>query len=554
MTPQSDPEVALLSSSNRRTTLREAIPLLFTVLFFAVLFSHLLSTHMLQPKADGLYSAGTTWGDLAWHLSMISNFVQRGSAAVKENPIYPGTKLSYPFVPDLISAWMVKSGLSLRVSLILPSLLAIVGFIAAMYVLARSMGAGTIGAISALLLLLFNGSIFGTIYLWRDYHSSGASFASAVLRKDYSNIPEHNLWFSNFVCDYLLPQRAADWGCLIGTLVVIWLWLYWKTSNQKNLLYAGVLLSSLPLVHFHTFAALSIVAGLLLLIELLVEGRQWIPTLRAWAWFFPPIILVALPQVLWILPRQPGHFLRPVYGWMNAHESIWWFWFKNMSPHIFIFALACYFATRKVRTFYLASVALFGISNLVIFQPYDYDNLKLMYWWFLLSSILTGLMFDKFVRGSRRVGIPLSLIILATMISTGSVTVWRELHLSTQMFSFEDIELANFVKDHTRTDAIFLTSDRHTNPIACLGGRRIVMGYRGWLWSHGLDYRVRERDVAEMYRGSVRTESLLKQYHVDYVLIERDRIDEAHDNPEHFTAQFSIAYRSSNFTLVKVSP
>src|SRR5215467_14348546 len=150
MTPQSDPGITLLTS-NRRTALREAIPLLCTVLFFAVLFSHLLSTHMLQPKADGLYSAGTTWGDLAWHLSMISNFVQRGSDAVKENPIYPGTKLSYPFVPDLISAWMVKSGVSLRVSLILPSLLAIVGFIAAMYVLARSMGASTPGAISALL-------------------------------------------------------------------------------------------------------------------------------------------------------------------------------------------------------------------------------------------------------------------------------------------------------------------------------------------------------------------------------------------------------------------
>lgn len=73
-------------------------------LFFGILFYFLLSSHMLQARPDGLYSGGSTWGDLAWHLSMISNFEQRGVGAVRENPIFPGTKLSYPFLPDLLSA------------------------------------------------------------------------------------------------------------------------------------------------------------------------------------------------------------------------------------------------------------------------------------------------------------------------------------------------------------------------------------------------------------------------------------------------------------------
>jgi hypothetical protein len=49
---------------------------------------------MVQPGPAGLYSGGSTWGDLAWHLSMISNFAQRGVGAVRENPIFPGAKLS----------------------------------------------------------------------------------------------------------------------------------------------------------------------------------------------------------------------------------------------------------------------------------------------------------------------------------------------------------------------------------------------------------------------------------------------------------------------------
>ena len=149
----------MLTSSKSRAAFREAIPLLCTVLFFAVLFAQLLSTHMLQPKADGLYSGGSTWADLAWHLSMISNFVARGTEAVRENPIYAGTKLSYPFVPDLISAWMIRCGVSMRTSLIVPSLLTMMGLVVGIYLLARRVGASAFGSVAAVFLMMFNGSI-----------------------------------------------------------------------------------------------------------------------------------------------------------------------------------------------------------------------------------------------------------------------------------------------------------------------------------------------------------------------------------------------------------
>jgi hypothetical protein len=554
MTPQSDPEIALLSTNNRRTALREAIPLLCTVLFFAVLFSHLLSTHMLQPKADGLYSGGSTWADLAWHLSMISNFVERGTQAVLENPVYTGTKLSYPFAPDLVSAWLIRCGLSMRTSLILPSFLTILGLVVGIYLLARRMGAGAFGSVAAVFLMMFNGSIVSIFYLWSDHRSAHESLWATLLRTDYSTLPDRHLQFSNFITDLLLPQRAADAGFCLGTFVVLLLWIYWEKSERKYLLYAGMCLASLPLIHFHTFVALGIVAALLVLIELLVEGRNWLDTIKAWIWFAAPMIVIAVPQMLWILPGKAGHFLRPIQGWMNGSESVWWFWLKNMIPHIFVFAAAFWFAKPKLKTFYLAFFGLFVVTNLVQFQPFIYDNIKLMFWWFLMSCVLTGVMLDGFNRRLRLVGIAISTVLVGAMVATGSLMVWREAHLSARMFSSEDIELAQFVKDHTSRDAIFLTSDRHTDPIACLAGRRIVMGFRGWLWTHGLNYRTRERDVIEMFRGSAETASLLKLYQVDYVLIERDKINDFHEQPDYYTIQFPVAYRSSNFTLVKVSP
>jgi hypothetical protein len=538
-----------------RSSLREVLPPLFLVVICAFLFSRLLYTHMLERKADGLYSGGSTWGDLAWHLSMISNFVQRGAAAVRENPIFPGSRLSYPFVADLISAWLVRSGISLQASLILPSLLSILGLIVALYLLARSVGASAFGSVASVVLVLLNGSIAGMFYLWNDYRSAGSgSLASTILRTDYSHLPDHNLRFSNFVCELLLPQRAADFGFGMGTVVVILFWIYWRDFNRKSLFYAGALLSCLPLIHFHTFVTLGMVGGLLFLIELLfVEDREWRDSVRAWTLFAFPMIVIALPQVLWILPGQPGHFLRPTVGWMNGNDSVWWFWLKNMSPHIFVFALAYGFAKPKMKTFYVAFAGLFLLSNLVIFQPYDYDNLKLMFWWFAMSCVVTGLMLDSCVRRFRILGLLLSLVVIASMIATGSVAVWREVHLSWQMFSSEGIALAEFAKYHTSADAIFLTSDRHNSPVPCLAGRRIVMGYRGWLWTHGLKYGGREHDVFEMFRGSDYGIDLLRQYRVDYVLIEQDKVKDFHENPEFFKSHFRVVYRSPNFTVVQIS-
>ena len=551
----SEMECSLVKRTNIREMLRKAVPVVFLMAFFGLLLFQLLSTHMLARKTDGLYSGGSAWGDLAWHLSMISNFVQRGTTSIRENPIFPGNRLSYPFVPDLISAWLVRSGISLRASLIVPSLLTLLGFNIALYLLARTVGVSALGSVATVFLVIFNGSISGMLYLWTDYHhAADGPLMLTILRSDYSYLPEHNLRFSNFLCDLLLPQRAADFGFCIGTVGIALFWLYWRDFGRKSLLYAGILLSCLPCIHFHTFVALAIVAGFLFGIEFLfVEERQWNDTLTAWSFFWFPMMIVALPQVLWILPGHTGHFLHPALGWMNGNDSVWWFWLKNMSPHIFIFTLAYWFAKPKVKTFYLAFVVLFVLSNLMIFQPYDYDNLKLMSWWFLMSCIVTGLMFDTFVLRWRVPGLIFSLVVVATMITTGSVAVWREMHLSWQMFSSEDVALAQFVKDHTSSDAIFLTSDRHNSPISCLAGRRIVMGYRGWLWSHGLNYRVREQDVIEMFRGSGRAIDLLRQYHVDYVLIERDKIKDFHEDPEFFTSHFPVVYSSPNFTVLQIS-
>jgi hypothetical protein len=178
--------------------------------------------------------------------------------------------------------------------------------------------------------------------------------------------------------------------------------------------------------------------------------------------------------------------------------------------------------------------------------------MKLMLWPFLVSCVGTAALFATLRRCYSGWGIVLSLLLTSTLVATGGLSVYREVRLHSLMFSTEDLQLAKYVREQTPKDAIFLTSDRHNHPIPCLAGRRIVMGYRGWLWTHGIDYHSRERDVLEIYKGSSQMDNLLKQYYASYVLLERNRAKEFPQNELALRLRFPLVYESPTFTLLKV--
>ena len=102
-------------------------------------------------------------------------------------------------------------------------------------------------------------------------------------------------------------------GYSSGLLAVQFLWLYWDTRKTKYLIYASLMLSCMPYVHFHSFVALVIVAGFLFCIQYLADPGYW-SVIRDWLFFAVPLIILALPQVLWISPVHAGHFLRAAMG------------------------------------------------------------------------------------------------------------------------------------------------------------------------------------------------------------------------------------------------
>jgi hypothetical protein len=84
-------------------------------------------------------------------------------------------------------------------------------------------------------------------------------------------------------------------------------------------------------------------------------------------------------------------------------------------------------------------------------------------------------------------------------------------------------------------------ADEHNSPIPTLAGRRVLIGYPGWLWTYGLpDYVQKGEDDKRILDGDPATPDLVRRYGVDYVMI----------GPQEIPRGASRAYWDQHGTLV----
>lgn len=185
--------------------------------------------------------------------------------------------------------------------------------------------------------------------------------------------------------------------------------------------------------------------------------------------------------------------------------------------------------------FTLPLLAIFAISNVVVFQTWDWDNTKLLAYWYLGGALLTA----AWVRHWWQAGLGRALIAcaaMATLLLSGGLNLGRivEAERSTPGLPYTwasatDIAFAAKVRARTAPTAVFLTHGDPTDPVLTLAGRTAVMGYQGWLYSYGDDLGTRPQDTAEVYGGCVGggeacIPEVLARYHVDYVEIRQNDV------------------------------
>src|SRR5690349_13120125 len=107
----------LFLSSIRKALRLHKQALLYLFVPWTAFFTYLWS-QMLILRPDGLYAGHPyVWADWSLHIGLASSFVQKPvSEWFTNHLLYAGVPLNYPFVTNLLSALLMKAGVSLQLS------------------------------------------------------------------------------------------------------------------------------------------------------------------------------------------------------------------------------------------------------------------------------------------------------------------------------------------------------------------------------------------------------------------------------------------------------
>lgn len=549
------------ASSVRRAILRPSLRQTFIFLLYALISILLWFVYdRAMFDRDGAVYTGLSnnYGDLPFHLSVVTSFV-KGANFPPEDPTYAGAKFTYPFLADFIAACFVRAGASLRDAMLLENLLLALALTGLLYRWALVLTRDRVAAHLSPVLVLLSGG-FGWWLLFDDVSEGDLNILS-VLREpphDYTIIPETIYRWGNSLTTLLVPQRSMLLGMGLALLVFIEWWKVFAGGEDKGekakeskrvkpkrtkkaehtepparfhflnfagarpMIGAGVVAGLLPLAHAHTFIVVMMVGACLALI------RSERDSLRAWAAFFIPALLLAGPQLWWATHGssvQAGTFFAWQYGWDRGEANVVWFWLVNAGLFIPLVIAALLWrgarplVPRGLLLFYLPFTLCFLIPNLFKLAPWVWDNIKVLFYWYVASVPLVALLLARLWRGAVWRRIVVSIMVIALTLS-GALDVWRVVSRATSLeeFDADGMAFAAMIEAKTAPRALVLHAPIHNHPLF-LTGRRSLMGYPGHIWTHGLDYRQREAELKRIYVGATDASALLTRYNVDYIVV-----------------------------------
>jgi hypothetical protein len=603
--------------------------------------------HTVYSDSGGL-EAGfpTVWADWSQHLTTASSFAVGGNIP-PTNPLFSGTALLYPFLPDFHAATLMTLGLAPGLALAIPGgvLMVVIGML--VVALGRRLGLGTGAGVIAVLICFIGGGL-GFIGVFADactnhgftatqctfqyvvtHPGTGISIVGWTLHdlpgtiaaqpRAYDGLPSDGgtaplpdmQWYTPLMA-WWLPQRTLLFG-FAAAISVLLLVLAGASSGGRSweaFLLAGVVVGLLPIVHVQTLIALTL---LLLVLLWRRRRREWLALLAVGL----AIGAVRLTQLaLTVHGSSTGPYGTNVYPWIEpgwlanlgtatnasgrldlsplnlaigAIEAVgmvgtapWWgFWLANLGIAVPLLAVvAVAIAARRaggtltragraltsafpvpLLELAIGALVIFAACNLVVFQTWNWDNTKLLVYWYLVIALLIGALAAHWWR---RVWPRIAAILLvAPVLLTGALVVLRLLPWTPPADSIggpytiadtQELQLAATIERTTPKGAVFLTFGRPNDPVLAVAGRIGVMGYGGWLWSYGIDIGNRYADVQAMYAGCATGEAcpipgLLRKYDISYV-----EIDDRLNDPGAVDSQAGLSWWShQGFPIVATS-
>jgi hypothetical protein len=548
--------------------------------FFCVLFWVFFSQAMYQTP-QGIFTGGSNnLGDLPFHLGAIFGFTD-GANLPPQNPSFAGAKFSYPFIADLATAGFLKLGADVNSAMFVQNVAWAFSLLVVLERFVVHLTGDRLAGRLAPWLLFFSGGL-GFIWFFQDYWHSAKGFFDFLnnLPKDYT-IGNDYRW-GNSLITLFITQRSLLLGMPLTIVVLERLWEWFSSEKVKegksekvdsrstpfftlslfnfSPFLLGVIAGTLPLVHLHSLAVLFVVTVFLLGLD----PENW----KTWVAFGVGVVMIAVPELVWSISGSATHateFFDWHFGWDKGDANIFSFWLINTGLVIPLICagLFVYFRERKAEPsdekssryklwlFYTPFLFCFIVANAAKLAPWEWDNIKVLIYWYVGSLPFIGLALAWMWRKRKAYSV-VAAVCFVVLIFSGVLDVYRTSsgQIRTRVFEPDAIRIAEQIKQKTPPHALFLNAPTYNTAIA-LTGRESVMRYPGHLSSHGIDYRGREADVKTIYQGGPAADQLLAKYGIDYVLVSQEEIGSMNVNSNYFS-KFPVVAESGSAWVYKV--
>jgi hypothetical protein len=98
---------------------------------------------------------------------------------------------------------------------------------------------------------------------------------------------------------------------------------------------------------------------------------------------------------------------------------------------------------------------------------------------------------------------------------------------------------------------VFIGAERPGAPVATLGGRSIVLGYRGWLFNFNLPYAQREAAVSAALQGHIDAPVVLR-FAPNYLVVGANE-DKSWTIDRNSLASLPVAYQNAEWTVYRLA-
>ncbi len=487
----------------KRRNATATLVLLVWSLFFVFLWQNIFFVDEQGIRTTSI----KLWNDWVVHLTYTHIFAQWPVADwFATNPLYALEPFRYPFLVNLVSGLLLKAGMSLKSAMILPSIVSSVLLVVGLIMFYRVAGFSNGWAAVGIGLFMFNGGM--GFVAWALGLSSTPTY-----------VPDLGIIIQNFVTSEFIPQRSMLFGAFFFLLLVSAVYfvsqrpISWQSHAIMAL--AGIGAAVLMLSHMHSLLTFVMICA----VFAVIYWRAW----RVWlTLLISAAIACGLVFALYYASTNVERYfaLDPLALVKYSRTGVFNFFLLNYGLFVPLVMLAIFRIEITKHPLFLAGVILFVLGYVIRFQPWIWDNTKILTWSYLLLTIgVLQYLSNLWNKGTFYRTLVGALIILLCLSGTIEVSnIIRPKADTHTMFSAEDINIAKgFQAISTHRDLV-LTTLPPNNWVHALSARPVFKAYRGWLWSYGLNVGKGEKLAQQMLKGDY---DLIRDTGIRFIVFDR---------------------------------